>query len=181
MSINTMSGLLASAFLITSAPSSASSMTSKPDCFSSRLARPFLKSVWSSANNRRMGFIRSLLSQRQPNNNHGAFFGSAVDANFPAHGIRSISHGLKTKMVAVLRDAILREALSVIFDTYCGIVVVSFYRDPSLRRASVFDNVSQSLVDYANELDLYLRRKFDRFGIINFEFHWDFSDLAKIL
>src|SRR6266568_7252751 len=90
MSINTRSGFPAWALAIASAPFSASPMISKHFSFSRRLAKPFLKRVWSSASSTRMVFIESLLCQREPDDHLGSPSRDAVNAEFAAH--RSEEH-----------------------------------------------------------------------------------------
>jgi hypothetical protein len=72
------------------------------------------------------------------------------------------------------------ESLSVIFDGYSGGVIVIFYRDFSLRRVRVFNDIRQSLMDDADQLNFNLRRESNDFWMIHFEIHGDFSHFAKV-
>src|SRR5207245_1640420 len=155
MSINTRSGFPAWALAIASAPFSASPMISKHFSFSRRLAKPFLKRVWSSASSTRMVFIEALLCQREPDDHLGSPSRDAVNAEFAAHRLGAIFHGLKAKAETCLQGSIREETPSVIFYGYSGGVVVIFYRYLPFRSPLVFHDVDQCLLDDAYHLDFY--------------------------
>src|SRR5437667_4218713 len=153
MSINTRSGFPARALAIASAPFSASPMISKHFSFSRRLAKPFLESVWSSASSTRVVFIESLPCQREPDDHLGSPSRDAVNAEFAAHRIGAIFHGLKAKAETCLRGSIREETPSVILHGYSGGVVVILYRDLPLRRPRGFNDLGRGLMGETDELE----------------------------
>src|SRR5499433_4346843 len=181
MSIRTRSGLMAWAFLMASAPSSASATTSKPDSFSRRLAKPFLKRWWSSASNNRMVSIGIMFRQGQLNRHSRSTPRGAADTQPSTHRLGPIFHSLKAKMKAWFWAFTFTESLSIIFYGYSGGVIVTFDRDFTSGRARVFNDIRQGLMDDSDQLNFNLRGESNDFRMIHSEIHGNFSHFAEVL
>src|SRR3972149_9771061 len=183
MSIRTRSGLRSSAFLSASEPSCASPTTWNPCSCSKSLANPFLKSAWSSTSNSRIGCIVSLFNfnKRYVNDDLCPFAGSALNGKLPTYALDSLSHSLKAEMeyfsLCLHRD----KTVPIVRNSHLREIPIPLEIEHALRSPRMFKSVSQSLVDNADQLNLFARGKPDSFWRLDLEIDRDFPNLAEVM